>query len=119
MRHVTLQAVPTSMPQVLLQEVAWDEASRGRKRQARLRAMSQHEGIGDLEHEPLFCAETALKVGVALVAGCPDAGVANMVPAWGDAQKTAKCRRPLCKAQQTDAALCVSGLPLDIFVLPV
>ena len=63
------QARPASMLQVLLQEVAWDEASRGRKRQARLRAMSQHEGIGDLEHEPLFCAETALKVAVAVVAG--------------------------------------------------
>lgn len=49
--------------QLLLQEVAWDEGSRERKRQARLRAMSEHEGIGNLEHEPLFCAETALKVG--------------------------------------------------------
>lgn len=48
--------------QLLLQEVAWDEGSRERKREARLHAMAQHEGIGDLGHEPLFCTETALKV---------------------------------------------------------
>lgn len=77
------QALSTRMLQVLLQEVAWDEASRGRKRQARLRAMSQHEGIGDLEHEPLFCAETALKVAgaVSVVLYCTINGE------WGDAER--------------------------------
>jgi hypothetical protein len=48
--------------QLLLQEVAWDEASRKRKRAERAAIMAQYEDIGDLQHEPLFCAETALKV---------------------------------------------------------
>ena len=48
--------------QLLLQEVAWDEASRGRKRAARAAVVAEYEDIGDLEHEPLFCTETALKV---------------------------------------------------------
>ena len=65
--------------------MAWGEASRGPKREARLRAMSQHEGIGDLEHAPLFCVETALKVAATVVAGCPAAGLASMVPAGVDA----------------------------------
>jgi hypothetical protein len=48
--------------QLLLQEVAWDEDSRGRKRAERAAVVAQYDAIGDLQHEPLFCAETALKV---------------------------------------------------------
>jgi hypothetical protein len=48
--------------QLLLQEVAWDEDSRGRKRAERAGIVAQCDGIGDLQREPLFCAETALKV---------------------------------------------------------
>ena len=48
--------------QLLLQEVAWDEDSRGRMRAERAAVVAQYADIGDLHHEPLFCAETALKV---------------------------------------------------------
>jgi hypothetical protein len=48
--------------QLLLQEVAWDEDSRGRMRAERAAVVAQYDAIGDLQHEPLFCAETALKV---------------------------------------------------------
>jgi hypothetical protein len=48
--------------QLLLQEVAWDEGSREHRRAERAAIMAQYEEIGDLQREPLFCAETALKV---------------------------------------------------------
>lgn len=48
--------------QVVLQDVAWDEASRAHKRSCRQRLMARHAGLSDLAHKPLFCAETALKV---------------------------------------------------------
>ena len=48
--------------QLLLQEVAWEEDSRGRMRAERAAVVAQYEDIGDLQHEPFFCAETALKV---------------------------------------------------------
>lgn len=50
--------------QVLLQEAAWTESSRHAKLDVRRRAMSQHAVHDDLEREPLFCIETALKVRV-------------------------------------------------------
>ena len=53
--------------QLLLQEVAWDEDSRGRMRAERAAVVAQYDDIGDLQHEPLFCAETALKVTYALL----------------------------------------------------
>ena len=56
--------------QLVLQEVAWDEASRERKRAERAAIVTQYQDIGDLQHEPLFCAETALKVVHARVCGC-------------------------------------------------
>jgi len=54
--------------QVLLQEAAWTESSRQAKLDLRRRAMSQHAGHDDLDREPLFCVETALKVRVRLSA---------------------------------------------------
>ena len=55
--------------QLVLQEVAWDEASRERKRAERAAIVAQYQDIGDLQHKPLFCAETALKVVHARVCG--------------------------------------------------
>jgi hypothetical protein len=57
------------LAQLLLQEVAWDEDSRGRMRAERAAVVAQYDAIGDLQHEPLFCAETALKVDRALTDG--------------------------------------------------
>lgn len=48
--------------QVLLQDVAWTEASMPHKREVRRQAMAQHADISDIGREPLFCIETALKV---------------------------------------------------------
>ena len=59
--------------QLVLQEVAWDEASRERKRAERAAVLAQYQDIGDLQHEPLFCAETALKVVHTRACGCPAA----------------------------------------------
>jgi hypothetical protein len=55
--------------QLLLQEVAWDEGSRGHMRAERAAVVAQYHDIGDLQHEPLFCAETALKVALTLPLG--------------------------------------------------
>ncbi len=49
---------------VLLQDAAWSESSRQAKRDVRRRAMAQHAVTDDLDREPLFCMETALKVHV-------------------------------------------------------
>ena len=57
--------------QLLLQEVAWDEDSRGRMRAERAAVVAQYEDIGDLQHEPLFCAETAMKVSIHCTDGSP------------------------------------------------
>lgn len=47
---------------VLLQDAAWSESSRQAKRDVRRQAMAQHAVNDDLDREPLFCMETALKV---------------------------------------------------------
>jgi hypothetical protein len=70
--HARLTSTPYAAPidpqcigamQLLLQEVAWNEASRGRKRAERAAVTARYKGVGDVQHEPLFCTETALKVG--------------------------------------------------------
>ena len=49
--------------QVLLQQLAWGEGTLPEKQEERLEALHEHGVDKDmLQHEPLFCMETCLKV---------------------------------------------------------
>jgi hypothetical protein len=119
------------LSQLLLQEVAWDENSRGRKRAERAAVSAQYDDIGDLQNEPLFCAETALKVAHSSLRWVSMLHEMLELCAGSDTQLASHSCRPLYdagnrpleawidKRNVVNLKLNIVGIPLDVPVLSV